>query len=288
MIFWMQSKKVFGEIPSYVYIWLKSSMPDKPQMNKSTVRVRRDAARSAAIPAGAGKVAGTAAATVKTRAQSVTDRLREAILAGHFLPNEKLQEVTLSEMLGVSRTPIRAALQGLAAEGMLEYEPNRGYNVRRLDPEELIAIFDIRGVLEGLAARFAAERGLSEEAQAVYRVALADGDRLLGKGRLVKGDVDAFREVNVRIHNTIVQAAGNRMIDDMLRTCHNVPMSSDRNILWDDYRWIVRSHDDHHRILEAILDGEATRAEQLMREHVHTVKVHLKRQLEAPGSPPAQ
>ena len=261
----------------------KSQMNKK--MNKKALHPAVDDAAGISADASGGS-GGDAKAiklpppAVQTRAQNVTERLREAILAGHFTPNEKLQEVSLSEMLDVSRTPIRAALHGLSAEGLLEYEPNRGYSVRRLDTEELIAIFDIRGALEGLAARFAAERGLSAQAQQTYRIALADGDLILNKGRLVKGDLSAFREVNVRIHNTIIQASGNRMIGDMIRICRNVPMSSDRNILWNDYRWILRSHDDHHRIFDAMLNREAARAEQLMREHVHTVKVHLKRQLE--------
>jgi GntR family transcriptional regulator of vanillate catabolism len=225
-----------------------------------------------------------------TRAQSVTDRLREAILAGQFSPAEKLQEVPLSKMLDVSRTPIRAALHRLAAEGMLEYAPNRGYSVRSLATAELLEVIDIRGVLEGLAARFAAEHGLTPELEASYREALADGDRLLAKGMLLQKDKPLFRDVNVRIHDAIAQAAGNRMIDDMIRQCHNVPMSSDRNILWDEYRWKVRSHDDHHRLFEAIMAREPWRAEQLMREHVHSIKSQLREQLAGrtlPGDTPA-
>ncbi|HWZ49026.1 MAG TPA: GntR family transcriptional regulator [Herbaspirillum sp.] len=267
-------------------------MPTQSPMIKKTARVSDNTAATAAVapPVKAAKLPPA----VTTRAQSVTERLREAILSGHFGPDEKLQEVVLSEMLNVSRTPIRAALQGLAAEGMLEYEPNCGYNVRRLDTDELIAIFDIRGALEGLAARFAAERGLSAQAQQTYRIALADGDRILSKSPLEDADIAAFRDVNDRIHDTIINAAGNRMISDMLRISHNVPMPSHRNIQWDDYRWIVshrddsqhyrwilRSHDDHYRIFEAIMEGEAARAEQLMREHEYTVKMRLKQQLES-------
>jgi GntR family transcriptional regulator of vanillate catabolism len=214
-----------------------------------------------------------------TRSQSVTDRLREAILAGVFSPAEKLQEVPLAKMLDVSRTPIRAALHRLAAEGMLEYAPNRGYSVRNLATAELLEVIDIRGVLEGLAARFAAERGLTPPLEAIYREALADGDTLLAKGMLLPEDKPLFRDVNVRIHDAIGQAAGNRMINDMIRQCHNVPMSSDRNILWDEYRWKLRSHDDHHRLFEAIMAREPYRAEQLMREHIHSIKSQLREQL---------
>jgi GntR family transcriptional regulator of vanillate catabolism len=268
-------------------------MATKPPVIKKTLHISDDAAATPSA-APALKAAKLPLPAVTTRAQSVTERLREAILSGHFGPDEKLQEVVLSEMLNVSRTPIRAALQGLAAEGMLEYEPNCGYNVRRLDTEELIAIFDIRGALEGLAARFAAENGLSAQEQQTYRIALAEGDRVLSKRPLEDADIAAFREVNDRIHDIIIKAADNRMISDMLRTCHNVPMASHRNIQWDDYRWIVshrdndnhtrwilRSHDDHYRIFDAIMEGEAARAEQLMREHEHIVKMRLKQQLEA-------
>jgi GntR family transcriptional regulator of vanillate catabolism len=216
-----------------------------------------------------------------TRAQTVTDRLRELILAGEFQPAERLQEVFLSKMLDVSRTPIRAALHRLAAEGMLEYAPNRGYSVRSMDAAELLEVIDIRGVLEALAARFAAERGLSPELERIYHGALMDGDQLLAKGRLLKADMPLYREVNVRIHDSIIQAADNRMISDMIRLCHNVPMSSDRNILWDEFRWVLRSHDDHHRMFEAIMNREGWRAEQLMREHVLGIKVRLREQLKA-------
>ena len=91
-----------------------------------------------------------------TLAQSVTDRLRAALLEGRFGPEEKLNEESLSAMLQVSRTPVRSALHGLAAEGLLDYVPNRGYSVRSVDRAQLNAIFDVRGVLEGLAARLAA------------------------------------------------------------------------------------------------------------------------------------
>ena len=208
-----------------------------------------------------------------TLAQSVTERLRAALLEGRFAPDEKLNEASLSTMLAVSRTPVRSALHSLVAEGLLDYVPNRGYSVRGVDVEGLGPLFDVRGVLEGLASRSAAERGLSDAAHAAYREALADGDAVLGKGQLLIADRAIFGDVNSRIHAAIVQAAENRMLQDMIRLCHNIPASSDRNVLWDDYHWLRRSHDDHHRMLEAIVLRDAARAEQLMREHIHTVKL---------------
>ena len=208
-----------------------------------------------------------------TLAQTVAQRLREALLEGRFAPEEKLHEESLAAMLRVSRTPVRSALHGLAAEGLLDYVPNRGYTVRSVDRRALSSIFDIRGVLEGLAARLAAERGMSRALQTAYAQALAEGDRVLSKGRLVMADRPVFSDVNARLHTAILDAADDRMLHDMIRLCHNIPASSDRNVLWDDHAWLRRSHDDHHRLFEAILLRDAPRAERLMREHIHSVKL---------------
>jgi GntR family transcriptional regulator of vanillate catabolism len=230
-----------------------------------------------------GRAAGKAA--VVTLAQSVTDALRKAIMEGQFQPDERLQEELLAERLNVSRTPIRAALHGLTAEGLVEYVPNRGYSVRRLDAGQLIAVFDVRGALEGVAARLAAERGMDEAAQAQCRAALEEGDRIVAKGRLLSGDRNRFSEVNALLHEAVLRAADNSMLGDMLRVCYNIPISSDRNVLWRDFGWLRRSHDDHHRIFDAICRREGARAEQLMREHVHSVKLHMREQIE--GTAPA-
>lgn len=215
-----------------------------------------------------------------TLSQTVTDRLRAAILEGHFLPNEKLQEVALATFLDASRTPIRAALHSLASEGLVDYVPNRGYSVRGMDAERMVSVFDVRGVLEGLAARLAAENGMDEATLSNYRDALAQGDLIVDKGRLLPEDRDAFGEVNVRLHGAVLHAADNRMLEDMFRQCQNIPISSERNVLWTDFTRLRRSHDDHHRLLEAIVMRDGTRAEQIMRDHVLAVKLLMKKELE--------
>src|ERR1700754_294748 len=95
-----------------------------------------------------------------TRSASVVEALRAAILAGEFHPGERVHEVKLTALLGVSRTPVRAALQKLASEGLLDYTPNRGYTLREFSISEVISAYEVRAVLEGLAARLSAERGL--------------------------------------------------------------------------------------------------------------------------------
>ena len=217
----------------------------------------------------------------KTLAQSVTDILRAEIMSGQLAPGTKLQEVRLSQRLGVSRTPLRAGLHSLASEGLLEYQPNRGYCVRSLHPDRLISIFDLRGVLEGLAARLAAEKGMSASNEAIFREALVRADTIMAKGELLNCDREPFGEINVQIHQIILKTADDVMLEEMLQRCRNTPISSERNVLWHDFSWVRRSHDDHYRLLDAILLRDGARAEQLMKEHVHAVKLQIKSELES-------
>lgn len=215
-----------------------------------------------------------------TRSLSVSDRLREQILSGDIAAGARLNEVRLSETLAVSRTPVRAALQVLAGEGLLDYAPNRGYVVRTFPLSEIVDAYDIRGQLEGLAARFAAERGLSAEERAVIEQSLRVGDALFEKGAFASGAMARYRSINGNFHDTILGAAKNRMLAEMIRVCHHVPVSSSRNIVAFEFHDVRRRHDDHHRIYEAILTGQSWRAEMLMREHVASVKSSLIKSLE--------
>lgn len=209
------------------------------------------------------------------RALSVMDQIREAILCGAVAAGERLNEVRLSRSLAVSRTPVRAALQALAGEGLLDYAPNRGFTVREFPLDAIVDAYDIRASLEGLAARFAAERGLSSEEKAVVERSLAAGDKLLERGSFEAGDLTIYRGINGDFHDTLLAAARNRMLAEMIRICHHVPVSSSRNIVAFKHRDVRRRHDDHHRIYEAICAREPWRAELLMREHVAGVKTSL-------------
>jgi GntR family transcriptional regulator, vanillate catabolism transcriptional regulator len=209
------------------------------------------------------------------RALSVMDQIREAILGGMVNAGERLNEVRLSRTLSVSRTPVRAALQALAGEGLLDYAPNRGFSVREFPLDAIVDAYDIRASLEGLAARFAAERGLSPDERLVVERSLVAGDKLLERGSFEAGDLTIYRGINGDFHDTLLAAARNRMLAEMIRICHHVPVSSSRNIVAFEHRNVRRRHDDHHRIYDAIMSREPWRAEMLMREHVSSVKASL-------------
>ncbi len=222
------------------------------------------------------------------RALSVMDGIREAILRGAVGAGERLNEVQLSKTLAVSRTPVRAALQALAGEGLLDYAPNRGFTVREFPLDAIVDAYDIRASLEGVAARFAAERGLNPDERAVIERSLEAGDTLLERGSFEAGDLTIYRGINGDFHDTLLAAARNRMLAEMIRICHHVPVSSSRNIVAFEYRDVRRRHDDHHRIFEAITAREPWRAEILMREHVAGVKASLLKLLTERGKDQGQ
>lgn len=209
-----------------------------------------------------------APAAEASAAISAADRLREAILTGAHKPGERINEVHLSRALGVSRTPTRAALHALSAEGLVDYTRNRGFTVRAFEPKAMLEAYEIRGNLEGLACRFAAERGLSAESRGAIEQALRDGEKVLASKRLTSAHLDAYRDMNVAFHDAILAAARNRMLADAVRLTLNMPGASSRRIVAFNYDDVRRRHDDHHRIYELIVAGEGWRAELMMREHV--------------------
>lgn len=220
------------------------------------------------------------------RSLSVMDQIRDAILSGSVSAGERINEVRFSKTLDVSRTPVRAALQALAGEGLLDYAPNRGFIVREFPISAIVDAYEIRASLEGIAVRFAAERGLSAEDRAVIERSLIAGDELLARGEFAEGDLKIYRGINGDFHDTLLGAARNRMLAEMIRICHHVPMSSSRNIVAFEHRDVRRRHDDHHRIYEAIVAHEPWRAEILMREHVAGVKSSLIKSLVERGGQP--
>lgn len=214
---------------------------------------------------------------VLTRSVSITDTLRSSILAGEFRPGERIYEVSLSEQLKVSRTPIREALKVLAGESLLDYTPNRGYHVREYSVDDIVQAYEIRAALEGLAAKRAAQLGMAEQERAIVEAALRDGEHLLNKSRLSAVDRNQYGIINAAIHSAIHTACQSRMLRDMLRQSQQIAPSSHRNVIAFELSDVRRRHDDHHRIYEAILCRDSGRAELLMRDHVESIKVSLLR-----------
>jgi GntR family transcriptional regulator of vanillate catabolism len=213
-----------------------------------------------------------------TSMELAAESLREAILSGSLLPGDRLHQGKLAEMLGISRTPLRAALTTLAQTGLVSYESNRGFAVREFFFEEVAGAFAVRAELEAMACRLAANHMTDETNNKLARL-VAQGDSLLASGSLLPDNLGEYRTMNVEFHTTVMQLSGNPWITTFIQSLHNVPAASDRVIMWRDFDVIRRSHDDHHRIAHALSLRQGERAAALMREHITFALEHLQQQL---------
>jgi GntR family transcriptional regulator, vanillate catabolism transcriptional regulator len=212
---------------------------------------------------------------VHPRGISATERLREALLDRQLQPGSRVKEEQLSRMFGVSRTPIRAALQSLAGEGLLDYAPHRGYTVRSFPLAEIVDAYEMRALAEGLAARLSAERGLSSADRTRMIEILAKGDQILKSSSRLQLRRAAYAEINNIFHAIIRNAAGSRIVTDVIRLCQRIPQTAARNVMAFDLEDVRLRHDDHHQIYEAIICREPKEAESLMRAHVSRVKTAM-------------
>ena len=214
-----------------------------------------------------------------TSTEFVIERIREAILSGDLRPGEKLHQDKLADMLGISRTPLRTALTALTQSGLVSYESNRGFYVREFSFSDVAGAFQVRAELEATACRLAAFN-MSETAERQLFELVEEGDRLLSTGSLSPENLVPYRRMNVGFHTAIMELAANPWIKTFVESLHNVPLASDRVIMWRDFYVIRRSHDDHHRIARALAKGQGERAAAIMREHITFALEHLHTQLE--------
>lgn len=208
-------------------------------------------------------------------------QIRELILRGDLGPGERVTEEGLAERLAMSRTPIRAALPALAREGLLTPSETRGYFVRAFSQQDVRDAIDLRGVLEGMAARVVAEAGLAPPVLRALQSCLDEGDRIFTKTRFADGDGEMFAAMNGRFHAIIVEAANRRVIADAITANDRVPFAAAGAVAFDKmptefmFELLRYAHRQHHAIVQALAHGQSGRVETLMREHAQPVKESL-------------
>ena len=194
--------------------------------------------------------------------------IREAVASGRFAGGDRVREVVVAEMAGVSRTSVRQALALLAAEGYVELRPNRGAVVVDWSEDNLLQVFDLRALLESYAAGLAARHAAAEDVAAMRAEVLAF-ERLVRR----RGTADArlIAESNNRLHRRIVAAAGHPRLPALLSAVVQVPMERQTFARYDRAA-LERSALQHRDIVEAIAGGDAAWAEATMRSHIHAGK----------------
>jgi GntR family transcriptional regulator of vanillate catabolism len=206
-------------------------------------------------------------------------RLRELIFNGEFSPGERMSELPLVELLGVSRTPLRLALAELEHEGLLRGLPGGGYVVREFTQGDVRDAIELRGVLEGTAARFAAERGATSRDLNALRAINETIKKLV-----LRGDYESFEryvQLNDSFHARLMKMAHSPLLERAVEGILSLPFArASAFVLADSELSISRDlvivgHRHHTNLIEAIERRQSTRAEALAREHARLALTHL-------------
>lgn len=195
-------------------------------------------------------------------------RLRNAIadlvLSGTLGPGARLDEQSLATQFGVSRTPIREALRELAAAGLVEMSPRRPTTVRRFSREQLAESFEAIGEIEGLCARYAAER-MSRAERLQLQTILQQAEEALRQN-----DCLAYRDCDAELHSLIHSGAHNKSLERVAEQMRmqTAPYSSAPYTLPNYSTQLRIPHTQHEEVVKAILDRDASRAHARMIDHI--------------------
>ncbi len=195
---------------------------------------------------------------------AVTEALRSAILAAEFAPNQRLVEIDLCERFGTSRFILRAALQELAAQGLVEFQRNRGARVRDVSLAEAIEITEVRIRLEGLVA-----------ARAAMRISRSDTAKLLlmlkeMRAAVQNSELLAYSELNAQLHGAIADIAAHETACRLLRQLRDQTVRYQFSLSLVPGRPAV-SLPQHEAIVAAVTAGKPDEAETTMRRHLESV-----------------
>jgi GntR family transcriptional regulator, vanillate catabolism transcriptional regulator len=191
-------------------------------------------------------------------------------------------ELQMVERLGVSRTPVRSALVRLQEEGLLEAIPSGGFSVRAFSEREVLEAIEIRGTLEGLAVRLAAERGVARSDLQSASARLDAIDEVLRRDALGI-DISRYVELNAQFHTMLIGFAGSQALARQLDRASALPFASPSALVPvqsrspESHHILTVAQDQHRCVLVAIERREGTRAESIMREHARIAHRNLER-----------
>ncbi|MCX7842718.1 MAG: GntR family transcriptional regulator [Clostridia bacterium] len=201
----------------------------------------------------------------------VFNQLQNDILNGKYQPGESLIETKLSEELGVSRTPIREAIRQLELEGLVQSIPNKGAIVTGISTKDIEDIYTIRMMIEGLAARWAAEKITPAELEELKEA--VD----LEEFYTAKNDTEHLMKFDSRFHDIIFKASKSKPLMHTLSSFHHYIQRA-RNASLSSPERARKALEEHKAILKAIVDKEPEKAEALIIEHIRNASLNLKRE----------
>lgn len=193
--------------------------------------------------------------------ESVAKSIREAIQSGALKPGERLVEADIAEQMGISRAPVREALRQLEGEGLVETAPRRATAVARFSRDDILEIYSLRAVLEGLASRLTTERASGEDCRR-----LRDAVQRMREAA-ARGDLPALVENDLAFHRMVCEMSQHRrLLASWLGLCHQARVC----LMWIEqiYGDLMETAEGHLPLLDAIERGDGVGAEALFREHL--------------------
>jgi GntR family transcriptional regulator of vanillate catabolism len=208
-------------------------------------------------------------------------QMRELLLRGEVRPGERLREIPLAARLKVSRTPLRLVLDRLEQEGLLTARPTGGFVATAFSVRDIHDAIEIRGMLEGTAARLAAERLESADEVAPLRQCVARTDRLLKRWSSGTDALARYITLNEQFHGLVLDLAKSAVLRRTMERANALPFASPNAFILahaqrKEGREVVTISQMHHQaIADAIANREATRAEAVAREHSRLARTSL-------------
>lgn len=190
--------------------------------------------------------------------------IRDAIVRGEFVPNQRLVEADLSAQFTASRANVRAALIELANEGLVERVQNRGARVRAVSIEEAVEISEVRMMLEALCAAKAAERIDEDEIAELRRLGQDMRDAVTG------GDVVGYSGLNQRLHRRVREISGQKTAAQVLERLRGQSVRHQFRLAMRPGRPSV-SLPEHLAIIDAVCSHDAEKAQDAARGHLESV-----------------
>ncbi|MBQ3932350.1 MAG: GntR family transcriptional regulator [Lachnospiraceae bacterium] len=202
----------------------------------------------------------------------VFDRIRENILTGVYKKDDELREVALGKELGVSRTPVREALRQLELEGLVQIIPNKGAVVIGISSKDFRDIYEMRGRLEGLCARWAAENATDED------IAKLEEIMDLAEYQVSKGKYDKVLELDNEFHILLYNMADSKMLFRTLSGFHHYLESLRKTALCDEKR-VINSVKEHRAIVDSIKARDPEKAEKNAIKHMKKAVENIEKKL---------
>jgi DNA-binding GntR family transcriptional regulator len=202
----------------------------------------------------------------------VYEALLDLIITGSLQPGQHLVEGELAEALGVSRQPIREALQRLQTDGWVDLRPAQGAFVHQPTLEEATQLLQVRSVLESYSARLAAEHVTPRDVNRLHEL------QQEGIAALAEDDTERLVAANTALHNHITRMSGNAVLQEF-------SAQVERRVRWY-YTPIARPRgkeawNEHTRLIQTIADGDAERASEIMRRHTERTTEFYRKQIAA-------